>query len=113
MSNIHETLIESLKRIEPASDPDISLAFVLRSHALEKLRYYRSLADYYTKRYEMASDQFYQERIAGKYHSFEDEETYFDWVTALQSINEMEPEIKKLEKIIFDDSLKWRERWNI
>ena len=102
MNHIRETLIESLQRIEPASDPDISLAFILKSHALEKLRYYRSLSDYYTKRYEMSPDQFYQERIADKDHSFEDEETYFDWVTALQSINEMESEIKKLEEIIFD-----------
>ncbi|MBM3238870.1 hypothetical protein FJZ31_21475 [Candidatus Poribacteria bacterium] len=102
MGNIRETLIESLQRIEPASDPDISLAFILKSHALEKQRYYRALADYYTKRYEMSPDQFYQERIADKDHSFEDEETYFDWVTALQSINEMEAEIKKLEEIIFD-----------
>ena len=100
MGNISETLIESLQRIEPTSDPDISLAFILKSHALEKLRDYRSLADYYTKRYEMSPDQFYQERIAGKDHSFEDEETYFDWVTALQSINEMEAEIKKLEEIM-------------
>ena len=102
MNHIRETLIESLQRIEPASDPDISLAFILKSPALEKLRYYRSLSDYYTKRYEMSPDQFYQERIADKDHSFEDEETYFDWVTALQSINEMESEIKKLEEIIFD-----------
>lgn len=102
MDNIREALIESLQRIEPTSDPDISLAFILKSHALEKQRYYRAITDYYTKRYEMSADQFYHERIADKDHSFEDEETYFDWVTALQSINEMEAEIKKLEEIILD-----------
>jgi len=39
-------------------------------------------------------------RDRGKDHTWEDEETYFDWITSLQMVREMDEEIEKLQEIL-------------
>jgi len=100
MAVVKDILIESLKRIEPTDNIEHSLALVLKSQAEEKQRHFRSLSNYYQTRYNISPEEFYKAKIEGKDHSWEDEETYFDWVTTIQMIGEMDKEIKKLEEII-------------
>jgi hypothetical protein len=48
----------------------------------------------------MTVEEFYQARISEKKHSWEDEDTYFDWVAAQQQLQEIESEIDKLEGML-------------
>lgn len=100
MAKVMDALIETLEHLEPAESIDKSLALVLKAKAEEKRRYFRSLAEYYERRYGMPPEKFYALKIEGKDHSWEDEESYFDWVTATQMAEEMEQEISKLGEIL-------------
>lgn len=102
MEEINETLIESLKAIEPAESLEQSLAKVLKAQAEEKRRHFQSLVYYFQRRYGMTAEEFYQNRIKDKKHSWEDEDTYFDWMAAQQEVQEMEEEITKLEDLLSD-----------
>jgi len=102
MENIREELIESLRRIEPSEDINRSFAILLKTYAEEKKRFFRSIVAYYQKRYEMSSDEFYKSRIGGKDHSWDDEETHSDWVSAEQIVESMNGEIEKLEVVMHD-----------
>jgi len=44
--------------------------------------------------------EFYAQKIKDKDHTWADEETYFDWVGALQEAEEMKKEIAALEEIL-------------
>jgi hypothetical protein len=101
MEEINATLIESIKAIEPAETLDQSLVKILKAQAEEKLRYKQSLIKYFQRRYGMTAKEFYETRIKDKKHSWEDEDTYFDWVTAQREIQEMEAEIRKLEDLLY------------
>jgi len=48
----------------------------------------------------MDAETFHATYLAGRDHSWEEEEAYFDWVTALQMVAEMEEEIVRLEEIL-------------
>ncbi|MFQ6092200.1 MAG: hypothetical protein ACE5OR_05890 [bacterium] len=100
MKAINKTLLESLQAIEPADNLELSLAKVLKAQAEDKLRYHKSLISYYQKRYGMTGEEFYRTKIENKSHGWEEEETYFDWITAQQEAEEMEREIAKLEDIL-------------
>jgi hypothetical protein len=100
METINETLVESLKIIEPAETLEQSLARVLKAQAEEKRRNIRSLIKYFQQRYDMSVEEFYLTRISDKKHSWEDEDTYFDWVAAHQELQGIETEIDKLEGMI-------------
>lgn len=100
MAEISEALIASLQHIEPATSAEESLARLLKTHAEEKRRKYQELAEGYRQRYGMDAETFHATRIAGRDHSWEEEEAYFDWVTALQMVAEMEEEIVRLEEIL-------------
>lgn len=97
---INATLIESIKTIEPATTLDQSLAKILKTQAEEKLRQVHSLIKYFQRRYGMSAEEFYEARIKDKKHSWEDDDTYFDWVTAQQQIKELQVEIQKLEVLL-------------
>lgn len=100
MEMVSEQLIEHLKRIEPAESVDSSLGRVLRNQAEEKLRELKVLVRYYQTRYGMSSEEFYARKIKDQDHTWDDEETYFDWTSALQAAEEMEKEIISLEEIL-------------
>lgn len=100
MEMISEQLIEHLKRIEPAESVDSSLGRVLKSQAEEKVKEFRTLTRYYQMRYGMSAEEFYARKIKDQDHAWEDEETYFDWISALQAAEEMEKEIISLEEIL-------------
>ena len=100
MEPIHIALLESLKRIEPAEDINESLARVLKAQAEEKRRSFQSLANYYQRRYGITPEEFYASRIEGKEHSWEEEESYFDWVAAIQMQGEMNEIIAMLEEML-------------
>lgn len=100
MEIIEHALIESLKHVEPAETIDISLARLLKAQAEEKRRYYQSLFRYYQSRFRISPEEFYASRIQGKDHTWEDEETYFDWISSLQMVREMDEEIEKLQEIL-------------
>jgi len=100
MEKITSTLIESLKVIEPAGNLEQSMAKVLKAQAEEKRRQIQSLLNYFRTRFGMTAEEFYHTRIKDKTHSWEDEDTYFDWVTSQQKIQEIEVEIKKLEDFL-------------
>lgn len=100
METINKTLFESLKIIEPAETVEQSLAKVLKAQAEEKRRNIRSLIKYFQQRYKMTAEEFYQARISEKRHSWEDEDTYFDWVSSHQELQEIESEIDKLEGML-------------
>lgn len=100
METINDTLVESLKIIEPAETVEQSLTRVLKAQAEEKKRTIRSLIKYFQQRYKMTVQEFYLARISEKRHSWEDEDTYFDWVVAHQELQEIELEIDKLEGMI-------------
>lgn len=100
MEMISEQLIAHLKRIEPAESVDSSLGRVLKSQAEEKLRELRALVRYYQTRYGMSPEEFYARKIKDQDHTWDDDETYFDWVSALQAVAEMEGEIIALEEIL-------------
>ena len=98
--NVSDQLLEHLKRIEPAGTVNGSLARVLKNQAEEKLREFRALVRYYRTRYGMSADEFYARKIKDRDHTWADEETHFDWVGALQAVEEMEKEIIALEEIL-------------
>lgn len=100
MEMISEQLVEHLKRIEPAESVDSSLGRVLKNQAEGKLRELRVLVRYYQIRYGMSADEFYARKIENQDHAWDDEETYFDWVSALQAVAEMEGEVIALEEIL-------------
>jgi len=75
-----------------------SLAQLLKAQAEQKLHYFQSIVRNFEKQYGMTADQFYQSRIHNKRHSWEHEETYFDWKTAEQQVEEMKQQIAKLEE---------------
>lgn len=100
METINETLVESLKIIEPAQTVEQSLARVLKAQAEEKRRNIRSLIKYFQQRYGMSVEEFYLARISDKKHNWEGEDTYFDWVAAHQELQEIESEIEKLEGML-------------
>ena len=100
MENVSDQLIKHLKRIEPAENVDSSLGRVLKNQAEEKLRELHALIRYYQKRYGMSVNEFYARKIKDQDHTWEDEETHFDWVSALQAAEEMEKEILGLEEIL-------------
>jgi len=100
METTNETLFESLKITEPAENAEQSLARVLKAQAEEKKRAIRSLIKYFQQRYGISVEEFYSARISGKRHSWEDEDTYFDWVAAHQDLHGIEIEIEKLEGMI-------------
>ena len=79
---------------------DISLARLLRAQAEEKRRHYQSVFRYYQSRFRISPEEFYASRIQRKDHTWEDEETYFDWITSLQMVREMDEEIQKLQEIL-------------
>ena len=70
METINETLVASLKIIEPAETVEQSLARVLEAQVEEKR------------------------------HRWEDEDTYFDSVAAHQDLQEIETEIDKVEEML-------------
>lgn len=100
METINDTLVESLKIIEPAKTVEQSLTRILKAQAEEKKRAIRSLIKYFERRYGMTVEQFYQSRISEQRHNWEDEDTYFDWVAAHQELREIETEIDKLERML-------------
>lgn len=100
METINDTLVESLKTIEPAQTVEQSLTRVLKAQPEEKRRAIRSLIKYFEQRYDMTVEEFYQARISEKRHSWEQEDTYFDWVAAHQQLQEIESEISKLERLL-------------
>lgn len=100
MEMISEQLIEHLRRIEPAESVDSSLGRVLKNQAEEKLRELKALVRYYQTRYGMSSEEFYVRKIKNQDHTWDDEETYFDWTSALQAAEEMGKEIISLEEIL-------------
>lgn len=100
MEMVSEQLLEHLKRIEPAETIDRSLGLVLKSQAEEKVKELRALIRYYQVRYGMSAGEFYTRKIKDQDHTWEDEETYFDWASALQAAEEMEKEIISLEEIL-------------
>lgn len=100
METLSERLIEHLKRIEPAETVDGSLGRVLKNQAEEKLRELRALVRYCQTRYGMSADEFYAQKIKDQDHTWADEETYFDWVSAIQATEEMEKEILALEELL-------------
>jgi hypothetical protein len=100
MAHISEDLAASLQHLEPTTSVEESLARLLKARAEEKRRAYQHEADAYRQRYSMEAETFHSTYIADRDHSWEDEETYFDWVTALQMVAEMDEEIARLEKIL-------------
>jgi len=100
METINETLVASLKIIEPAQTVEQSLTRVLKAQAEEKRRSVRSLIKYFQQRYGMSVEGFYQARMSEKRHSWEDEDTCFDWVAAHQELQEIETEIDRLEGML-------------
>ena len=100
MEAISEQLIEHLKRIEPAGTVDCSLGRVLKNQAEEKLKDLQALLRYYQMRYGISPDEFFARKIKDRDHTWDDEETYFDWISALQAAAEMEKEIVALEGIL-------------
>ena len=100
MEMVNSHLIEHLKRIEPAETVDRSLGRVLKNQAEEKLRELRALTRYYQTRYGMSANEFYTRKIKDQDHTWADEETYFDWLSALQAAEEMESEVAALEEIL-------------
>jgi hypothetical protein len=100
MEAVSEQLIEHLKRIEPTGTVDHSLGLVLKNQAGEKLRDLQTLIRYYQTRYGMSPDEFYARKIKDQGHTWDDEETYFDWISILQNAEEMEKEITALEEIL-------------
>jgi hypothetical protein len=100
MEEITSTLLESLRVIEPAENLEQSLAKILRSRAEEKLRKMQSLVNYFQLRFGMTAEEFYQGRIRDKQHTWEDEDTYFDWIAFQQEAEEIGTEIKKLEGVL-------------
>ncbi len=106
MDELNATLIEILKIIEPAKTLEQSLAKILKNQAEEKLRQVHSLIKYFQRRYGMSAEEFYEARIKDKKHSWEDEDTYFDWVTAQQQIKELQVEIQKLEEFLLEMNTK-------
>ena len=100
MDQINATLIESIKAIEPAENLEQSLTKILKSQAEEKLQHNKSLSKYFQRRYGMTAEDFYENRIKDKKHSWEEEDTLFDWMTAQQQIKELELEIEKLEDLL-------------
>lgn len=100
METINETLVASLKIIEPSETVEQSLTKVLKAQADEKRRAIRSLIKYFQHRYDMTVEEFYLARISDKRHNWEDEDTYFDWVAAHQDLQEIETEIDKLEGML-------------
>jgi len=82
-----------LKRIEPAATVDCSLGRVLKNQAEEKARELRALIRYNQTRYRMSVEAFYSQRIKDQDHTWEDEETYFDWLSAHHALEEMEQEM--------------------
>ena len=98
MEMVSEQLLEYLKRIEPAETVDSNLGRVLKSQAEEKVKELRALTRYYQMRYGMSAEEFYTRKIKDQDHTWEDEETYFDWTSALQAAEEMEREVVALQK---------------
>lgn len=100
MDAVSEKLLEHLKRIEPAATVDCSLGRVLKNQAEEKARELRALIRYNQTRYGMSAEEFYNRKIKDQGHTWEDEETYFDWLSAHHALEEMEQEIVALEEIL-------------
>jgi len=61
---------------------------------------YNQYLNYFQQRYGMSIDEFYRARILDKRHSWDDEDTHFDWVAAQQELQEIETEIIKLEAML-------------
>lgn len=100
MAHISEDLAASLQHLEPATSVEESLARLLKAHAEEKQRAYQRLAEAYQQQYRMDAETFHSTYIANRDHSWEEEETYFDWVTAIQMVAEMEEEVARLKEIL-------------
>ncbi|MSS71429.1 MAG: hypothetical protein EXS64_08060 [Candidatus Latescibacteria bacterium] len=100
METVSEQLIEHLKRIEPAKTVDYSLGRLLKNRAEGKLAAFQERVKYCQTRYHMSADEFYAQKIKDKSHTWAEEETYFDWVSAIQGAEEMEKEIAALEEIL-------------
>ena len=100
MAHISEDLAASLQHLEPATSVEESLARLLKTHAEEKQRAHQRLAEAYRQQYRMDAKTFHSTYIASRNHSWEEEETYFDWVTATQMVAEMEEEVTRLKEIL-------------
>jgi hypothetical protein len=98
MEMVSGQLLEHLKRIESAETIDRSLGLVLKSKAEEKAKELRALVRYYQVRYGMSAEEFYERKIKDQGHTWEDEETYFDWTSALQAAEEMDREVVALQE---------------
>lgn len=64
------------------------------------MRELRALVRYYQIRYGMSAEEFYARKIKDQDHTWDDEETYFDWTSTLQAAEEMGNEIISLEEIL-------------
>jgi septation ring formation regulator EzrA len=100
MAHISEDLATSLQHLEPATSVEESLARLLKARAEEKQHSYQRLVEAYQQQYGMDAETFYSTCIATRDHSWKEEETYFDWVTARQMVAEMKEEITRLKEIL-------------
>lgn len=100
MDTISPELIEHLKKIEPAQTIESSLGQVLKKQAEAKAQALRLRIRDHESRYGITVKAFYEQKIKDRDHTWEEEEIYFDWIGALQSLEEMEREIAALEKLL-------------
>lgn len=100
MAHISEDLAAALQHLKPTTSIAESLARLLKVHAEEKQHSYHRLAEAYQQQYGVDAETFYSTFIANRDHSWKKEETYFDWVTAIQMVAEMEEEITRLKEIL-------------
>lgn len=100
VDTISPELIEHLKKIEPAQTIDSSLGLVLKNQAEARARSLRAQIRDNELRYGITVQTFYDQKINGRDHTWEEEETYFDWISAQQTLEEMECEIAALEKFL-------------
>lgn len=98
MDTISPELLEHLRKIEPAETMDTSLGRILKNQVEEKVKALRALIRYNETRYALTAEAFYDQKIKDRDHTWEEEETYFDWINAQQSLTELEEELIALEK---------------
>jgi len=92
------TLIDSMRKLEPAPSIKQSLRRLLVSRSRSELIKYTLINRGFERQYKM---DFHTFRISEqmKEPSFEVEQDYFDWELAVTKIAEMEEELERLEEI--------------
>jgi len=97
---VNNIIEDGIKLIYPNSTLDESLKKMVISEIKRKLLSFELLSSQYEQKYKLAFEDFFDLMIKDKTPSYDIEDDYFSWEMSITAINELKPELSKIENNI-------------